>query len=402
MSPPLRLVPDAPDLDVAAHPLTTVSAPLLPSREAAGYTADIWEELDRASGWVHDEIVAGRVRLGGSARADDRAWREQARHALRLLCVATRASWVGVGDGVAVMSPIRREDVPASVPAVALARELRRRLVAQTLDARDSNAPAADAGDVLRAVAALEEVEAALDGDGVRSAVDQLRGASAMDLLVEVAHDMRSPLGSILFLVERLRAVERAASDDRTLALVYGAAFGLSSMVSDVMELARGGDRLAAGDPGPFVIADVLEAVRAIVAPLAEEKSLRLEVTMPPRDLRVGQSAALHRVLVNLVTNALKYTPSGEVAVFVTPLSRTRLAFTIRDTGRGIPARVLAQLFQTFRLRATGETYAFSSAGLGLAICQRLLGAMGSELQVESAENVGTTFRFELDLPPAA
>jgi signal transduction histidine kinase len=64
---------------------------------------------------------------------------------------------------------------------------------------------------------------------------------------------------------------------------------------------------------------------------------------------------------------------------------------------------VLAELFQTFRRRASGAArdYAFSSAGLGLAICQKLLGAMGSELRVDSTEGVGTTFSFELELPPA-
>jgi len=102
------------------------------------------------------------------------------------------------------------------------------------------------------------------------------------------------------------------------------------------------------------------------------------------------------------VTNALKFTPAGEVVVTVEARSRTRLAFQVQDTGRGIPSSVLAQLFQTFRRRATGEDYAFSSAGLGMAICQKLLGAMGSELQVESEVNVGTTFRFELELPPVA
>jgi signal transduction histidine kinase len=405
----LRLVPDALDTPsrleaIPQHPLTTPSAPLLPSREAAGQMVDIWEEVDRASAWVCDEIAAGRLCTGPVAAGSAATWHEQVRHALRLLCVASRAAWSGAGNAsrVAAALPIRREDLPAHIPASELAGALRRRLVAQTIDAREAGHPSADPADVLQATAALHAVEAAIAGDGVRSVVDQLTGASAMDLLVEVAHDMRSPLGSMLFLVERLRAAQLPPAEDRQLALVYGAAFGLSSMVSDVMELARGGDRLAAGDPSPFVVAEVLDAVRAIVAPLAEEKGLTLRVTLPPRDVRLGQGAALHRVLVNLVTNALKFTPAGEVAVTVTPCSRTRLAFVIADTGRGIPPRVLAQLFQTFRLRASGEDYAFSSAGLGLAICQRLLGAMDSELEVESVEGVGTTFRFVLDLPPDA
>jgi signal transduction histidine kinase len=387
--PALRLVPD---VVLDAHPLTTPAAPLLPHRGTAGVSADIWEELDRAAASVHDELGGGR---------------EAVRHTLRLLCVATRAAWVTV-DIPDAAPPLRREDLPNAGPvaAGALVRALRRRLTQQTVEARAGGLPAAAPDDVLRTALALDRVEAALERDGVRNVHDQLTGATAMELLVEVAHDMRSPLGSILFLVERMRAVgdERTRPDavDRQLALVYGAAFGLSAMVSDVMELARGGDRLAAGEPGPFVVAEVVDAVAAIVAPLAEEKGLTLRLGPMPREARVGHAAALHRVLVNLVTNALKFTPAGEVAVTVEARSRTRLAFQVQDTGRGIPATVLAQLFQTFRRRATGEDYAFSSAGLGMAICQKLLDAMASELEVESEVGAGTTFRFELDLPPVA
>jgi signal transduction histidine kinase len=404
--PPLRLVStpgSTPTIDepLGAHPLTTTSAPLLPSRESAGHSADIWEEMDRAAAWVHDEARAGRLRIDGDA-ADGA--RDQLRLSLRLLCVAARAAWAP-GENQAG-SPLRRADLGGGASAPALARALRRRLVEQTLAARDGGEPAADPADVLRACQVLERVESALENDGVRSAVEQLTGATAMELLVEVAHDMRSPLGSILFLVERLRgsrAREGTPGDaaDRQLALVYGAAFGLSAMVSDVMELARGGDRLAAGEPGEFVVAEVLDAVHSIVAPLAEEKGLLLDIVPPPRDVRIGHGAALHRVLVNLVTNALKYTPNGEVAVRVEARSANRLGFLVRDTGRGIPASVLAQLFQTFRRRAARDDFAFSSAGLGLAICQKLLGAMGSVLQVDSVEGVGTRFSFELELPLA-
>jgi signal transduction histidine kinase len=384
----LRLVPD----DAArAHPLTTYDAPLLPHRGAAGASADIWEELDHAAAWVHHDIGGGH---------------EAVRHTLRLLCVAARAAWATI-DLPDAPSPIGRGDVPSGGPIAAtiLVQALRRRLTEQTIAARAGGLPAADPAEVLRATLALDRVQAALEGDGVGQVVDQLAGATAFELLVEVAHDMRSPLGSILFLIERLRSTAtdapRPPAEDRQLALVYGAAFGLSAMVSDVMELARGGDRLAAGEPGPFVVAEVLEAVSAIVAPLAEEKGLALRVEAPPSEARVGHGAALQRVLVNLVTNALKFTPSGEVSVRAAARGRSRVAFVVRDTGRGIPPHVVAQLFQTFRRRATGEAYAFSSAGLGLAICQRLLAAMGSELRVESTEGAGTTFRFELDLPPA-
>ena len=369
----------------AFHPLTTHDSPLLPARHTrGGRGADVWEELDHAAAWVCDHHPA-----------DEPPGREGVRHALRVLTIALRAA-------VLDESPPRAQDLPWHAPVVELLGAVRRRLVAQTLQPTDG--AAANPEDVLSVVGAIDRLEAAARADVARSTVDELTGARALELLVEVAHDMRSPLGSILFLVERLRGLPGVTADGqagRALGLVYGAAFGLSSMVGDVMELARGGDRLAGGEPEPFSLAAVLDDVRAIVEPIAEEKRLTLLVHPGPPEMRIGHPAAVQRVLLNLVTNALKFTPAGEVALRATGEGAARVAFEIRDTGPGIPAPVQAQLFRAFRPRATGEGTAFSSAGLGLAICRKLIARMGGELDVDSAAGRGTRFAFSLELPLA-
>jgi signal transduction histidine kinase len=109
----------------------------------------------------------------------------------------------------------------------------------------------------------------------------------------------------------------------------------------------------------------------------------------------------VQRVVLNLVTNALKFTPAGEVSLRIVSEGVARVAFEIRDTGPGIPARVQAQLFRAFRPRVGGDGTAFSSAGLGLAICRKLIARMGGELLVDSAEGRGTRFAFSLELPVA-
>jgi signal transduction histidine kinase len=389
--PPLRLVTDEPE---RFHPLTTHATPLLPPRQAAGRRVDVWEEVDRAAAWVSDHWVAPPATA--SRPADGRP-ADAVRHALRVLCVALRGA---VADGGAAVPP----ELPWSVSLTDLLRALRQRLLEQATAQRAAAEPSADPDALLAVLAACERLETAARQDVARVVVEQLSGARALELLVEVAHDMRSPLGSILFLVEQLRAEQGGAvteAQERQLGLVYGAAFGLSALVGDVMELARGGDRLAAGEPGPLSLVQLVDAVRGIVQPIAEEKGLALVVGAAPSGARVGHGPGIQRVLLNLVTNALKFTPAGRVELRVEALAGTRVRFTIADTGRGIPPRVLAHLFQTFRERPEARDFAFSSAGLGLAICQKLVRAMGGELLVSSEVGRGTRFEFALDLAHA-
>ena len=231
----------------------------------------------------------------------------------------------------------------------------------------------------------------------------QLSGPDSLQLIIEVAHDMRSPLGSILFLAERLRSTQSGPLtpvQERQIGLIYSAAFGLSALAGDVIELARGGEGLVHQRPVPFSIADVMQSVRAIVQPIAEEKGLAIRVVSPPADSRIGQPAALNRVLLNLTTNALKFTSTGSVEVVATQRSRTRVEFTVQDTGRGIPDEVMATLFDPFRRREHSDVVTFSSAGLGLAISRQLVHALGGDLCVTTS-GAGTRFAFEIELPLA-
>jgi signal transduction histidine kinase len=289
---------------------------------------------------------------------------------------------------------------PSTVPARRLLDGLRRFF----LQHASTGETAVGAEDVVRVLCAMEEVAGIIDADSAQRFAGRLVSADAMQLIVEVAHDMRSPLGSILFLAERLRSGQSgqvSPIQERQLGLVYSAAFGLSSLASDVIELARGGDKLVDHQPIPFSIAEILQSVRDIVEPIAEEKGLTLRLAPPENDARIGYPAALNRVLLNLTTNALKFTASGSVEVVCRQLSRTKIEFSVKDTGRGIPPQVLVTLFDAFRRRQRPGDYTFSSAGLGLSICQKLVHAMSGELQVETQLEKGTRFFFALDMPLA-
>ena len=233
---------------------------------------------------------------------------------------------------------------------------------------------------------------------------DALVGTRGLELVVEVAHDLRSPLTSILFLAETLQRGRSGPVSDlqqRQLGLIYSAALGMSTMASNVMEMARGGTRLANEDPTPFSVSETFESVRDIVQPMAEEKGLKVRLSPPSSDRRLGAGQALSRVILNLTTNAIKFTEDGFVELVGKSTSLTRVEFSVRDTGHGISPAALDTLYHPFRRVQHNDRSAFSSTGLGLSLCRRLVAAMGAELQVETQPDWGTRFSFELDLPPA-
>lgn len=306
-----------------------------------------------------------------------------------------------------VVRLVRAGGVPELAGAVwtPVARPLMDVLRRQLLRAAATAADAEGYAECHALLVALERVADRLRDDPLGRVTDALAGQDALALLVEVAHDMRSPLGSILFLVDRVRSGQSGAVSEaaaRQLGLVYSAAFGLSALTSDVMELARGSGRLVEARPVPFALADVLRAVRDLLQPVAEEKGLSLVVEPVERDARLGHPAALQRVLVNLATNACKFTEQGEVRVRVEFDAEDRVAFAVEDTGRGVPVEVAERLFDAFQpRRGTGVAsggMAFSSAGLGLAICRKLVAAMGGELVMRPIVSGGTRFEFTLHL----
>ncbi|MGH7476888.1 MAG: sensor histidine kinase [Longimicrobiales bacterium] len=229
-----------------------------------------------------------------------------------------------------------------------------------------------------------------------------LASPDGLRLVAEIAHDLRSPLTAVLFLSDTLRRGHSGPLSEpqlRQMGLIYSATLGLIEVASDMIELARGGEHLSARDVVPFSIRETLESVRGIVEPLAEEKHLQLRLRGAEPDSRMGHPIALNRVLLNLSTNALKFTDHGSVEVMAEVVDRQRLRWSVRDTGPGIPEEARDSLYVPFRVRADSG-YHFSGTGLGLTIARRLVRAMGSELSYESSPDWGTRFYFDIEAPP--
>ena len=298
-----------------------------------------------------------------------------------------------------------RDGAAAGLPCTPLARRclslLRGRFVAAAADLD----PLPESAALLRALTAIEAVQQAMEPDWAQHFADRLSGPDGLELVVEVAHDIRSPLTSVLFLAETLQRGQSGPVtpvQERQLGLVYSAAFGLSAMASDVIELARGGDRLVDLDPIPFSLRDILGSVRDIVHPIAEEKGIRVVAESCEPDFRVGHPVALSRVLLNLTTNALKFTDDGEVTVRADAAGEGHVRFTVCDTGPGIPASAMRTLYEPFRRRNRPGEYSFSGTGLGLSIVRKLVEAMGGAVSVDTTAGRGTCFAFELALPRAS
>jgi len=223
-----------------------------------------------------------------------------------------------------------------------------------------------------------------------------------------MAHDLRSPLSSILVLAEALQQGQSGPVTDaqqRQLALIYSAALSLCTAASDTVEMVRGGTSLLHERPAPFYVSDVLHSVREIVQPMVRERPVELRFVGPALDRRIGRAGMLSRVLLNLTTNALKATDEGHVEIAVREASDNprRVECSVEDTGRGFESEGLrASCGRRAGVRAELKAQ-LSSAGLGLTICRRLVAAMGSTLSVESRSGAGgTRFSFALRLPAVA
>ncbi len=252
-------------------------------------------------------------------------------------------------------------------------------------------------------VALLQRFDA-LDPARPRARAEALLGSGGLETAAEIAHDFRSPLGSVLMLTDMLQKGQSGPVTPlqrRQLAIIYGAAMALSSFAEDIIELVRGGRGLVEPEPRPFSLTDMVLSLRDLVQPLADGKDLELRMSSEAADLRFGYPLVLRRVLLNLITNALKYTDSGWVELKIMPLDGDWVRFDVRDSGRGLPADVLA------RIRASaGDPSSepapgprrVSSSALGLGICMNLLATIGSELCVETGPEAGSRFHFEVEL----
>jgi len=220
------------------------------------------------------------------------------------------------------------------------------------------------------------------------------------EFLANMSHELRTPLTSIIGFSGILGASADLGERERHFVQrIDAAGQALLAIVNDVLDLARLDSDQA--DDQPVDLADVrqiAEAAVGIVEPQACAKGLALRLEAPERLPPVRLvPARLRQVLLNLLGNAVKFTDAGQVTLSIEP-ERDRLRLRVADTGPGIPADRLEQIFQRFIQVDAVAAKRYGGLGLGLAISHRLAQRMGGELTVESEVGRGSVFTLSLPL----
>jgi len=222
------------------------------------------------------------------------------------------------------------------------------------------------------------------------------------EFLANMSHEVRTPLNGIIGLTELALHTELNDEQHEYLSTVRQSADALLSILNDVLDFAQIEAQKLEIRPEPFAIRDCVEQTIKSLAINADPELLEV-VCMVADDVPevvIGDAGRLRQILINLVSNALKFTPRGEVVVGVEELERTgsetKLLFSLRDTGVGIPHDKQKCIFDAFVQVDSSLTRARGGVGLGLPISSQLAGLMGGAMWVNSEPGQGSTFCFTI------
>jgi signal transduction histidine kinase/HAMP domain-containing protein/ActR/RegA family two-component response regulator len=225
--------------------------------------------------------------------------------------------------------------------------------------------------------------------------------------LANMSHEIRTPMNAIIGLTHLAHGQTAEPRVREQLSKVEGAAQSLLGLLNDILDFSKIEAGRMSLEHIPFDLWSVLERVEGLMAERASSKGLRLKLERPetlPRDL-IGDPLRLGQVLLNLISNAIKFTETGEVRVQVELQGQdaggVRLRFAVYDTGIGIQPAQMARLFRAFTQADSSTTRRFGGTGLGLTISKELVNLMGGELGAESEPGKGSCFSFALQLQRA-